>query len=55
MSNNLKLEKLEVKSFTTALSEVAQRTIAGGKDTTPDNTPLTSKDKPDKAHHRARR
>lgn len=46
MKKSLKLSELKVSSFLTNLETKQALTIAGGKETTPDNTPLTSDDKP---------
>jgi len=44
--SKLRLTELKVKSFTVSIADDKLLTVKGGKETTPDNTPLTSKDKP---------
>lgn len=45
-NQKMKLSDLKVMSFTTRLSGYKIQTVKGGKETTPDDTPLTSTDKP---------
>lgn len=45
-NQKMRLSDLKVKSFTTLISGNKIQTVQGGKETTPDDTPLTSKDKP---------